>query len=115
MSAVRFTRLPVGATQSSSSCYTAHLMDPSQPASYFLAWSPTAKVVTGYVWSREDFPWLGIWEENNNRTHTPWLGRTQTRGMELEGRFTGAHRVRFRRAPGGTIHVLAVENRSQAC
>ena len=39
----------------------------------------------------------------------------------LEGKFTGAHRlrvgdwrVRFRRGPGGTIHVLAVENRGEA-
>lgn len=39
----------------------------------------------------------------------------------LEGRFTGAHRlrvgdwrVRFRRVPGDTIHVLAVENRGEA-
>jgi mRNA-degrading endonuclease RelE of RelBE toxin-antitoxin system len=39
----------------------------------------------------------------------------------LEGKFSGTHRlrvgnwrVRFRRAAGGTIHVLAVENRGQA-
>ena len=39
----------------------------------------------------------------------------------LEGGFTGAHRlrvgdwrVRFRRVPGGTIYVLAVENRGEA-
>ena len=39
----------------------------------------------------------------------------------LEGKFTGAHRlrigdwrVRFRRVRGGTIHVLAVENRGEA-
>jgi mRNA interferase RelE/StbE len=39
----------------------------------------------------------------------------------LEGRFTGAHRmrvgdwrVRFRRVSGDTIHVLAVENRGEA-
>lgn len=39
----------------------------------------------------------------------------------LEGKFTGAHRlrvgdwrVRFRRVSGDTIHVLAVENRGEA-
>ena len=39
----------------------------------------------------------------------------------LEGKFTGVHRlrvgdwrVRFRRVPGGAIHVLAVENRGEA-
>ena len=67
----------------SSSGYTAHLMDPANAASFFLAWSPTHKILIGYVWKREDFPWLGIWEENHSRTHTPWLGRTMTRGMEF--------------------------------
>jgi hypothetical protein len=66
-----------------SSGYTAHLMDPASATSHFVAWSPTANVAMGYVWQREDFPWLGIWEENNCRTHTPWLGRTRTRGMEF--------------------------------
>ncbi|MES1257419.1 MAG: hypothetical protein ABUS51_03280 [Acidobacteriota bacterium] len=69
--------------EASSAGYTAHLMDPGSPEAFFLAWSPTARVVTGYVWKREDFPWLGIWEENNSRAHTPWLGHTQTRGMEF--------------------------------
>jgi len=39
----------------------------------------------------------------------------------LEGKFSGTHRlrigdwrVRFRRVKGGTIHVLAVENRGEA-
>ena len=39
----------------------------------------------------------------------------------LEGKFTGAHRlrvgdwrVRFRRVSGDTVHVLAVENRGEA-
>ena len=39
----------------------------------------------------------------------------------LEGKFSGTHRlrvgdwrIRFRRVPGGAIHVLAVENRGAA-
>jgi hypothetical protein len=75
--------LRVYPAEASSSGYTAHLMDPSLPAAHFVAWSPTAKVAFGYVWNREEFPWLGIWEENCSRTHTPWLGRTRTRGMEF--------------------------------
>jgi hypothetical protein len=70
-------------SEESSSAYTAHLMDPDQEQAYFLAWSPGAKIVTGYAWNRADFPWLGIWEENSLRTHTPWNGHTQTRGMEF--------------------------------
>jgi hypothetical protein len=75
--------LRVYTSEESSAGYTAHLMDPRHPQAHFVAWSPSHQVVTGYVWKRDDFPWLGIWEENESRTHTPWLGRTQTRGMEF--------------------------------
>ena len=70
------------AVQSSAS-FTTHLLDPDQAEAFFTAWSPESNVAISYVWKRADFPWLGIWEENRNRTHSPWLGRTQTRGMEF--------------------------------
>jgi hypothetical protein len=63
--------------------YTAYLMDPSQEEASFHAWSPTLKTGFGYSWKRADFPWMGIWRENRGRTHTPWLGRTVTQGMEF--------------------------------
>ena len=31
----------------------------------------------------QDFPWLGIWEENASRPAAPWNGATLTRGMEF--------------------------------
>jgi hypothetical protein len=67
----------------SSSSFTTHLMDPKAENAWFVAWSPESNVALGYVWSRADFPWLGIWEENCNRPHAPWLGRTKTQGMEF--------------------------------
>jgi hypothetical protein len=66
-----------------STAYTAHLMNPAQPTAVFVAFSPAAHLALGYVWKRPDFPWLGIWEENLSRTHTPWNGRALTRGMEF--------------------------------
>lgn len=63
--------------------YTAHLMDPKQNRAWFFARSPDSGVCTGYVWDREDFPWLGIWEENHGRTEAPWGGRTVACGMEF--------------------------------
>lgn len=63
--------------------YTAHLMDPSREDAYFLAWSPSSKLLFGYQWNRQDFPWIGIWEENRSRTGPPWNGQTITRGMEF--------------------------------
>jgi len=66
-----------------SSAYTAHLMDVNEPAAFFVAFSPAARMAFGYVWTRSDFPWMGIWEENHSRTAAPWNGRTLTRGMEF--------------------------------
>ena len=73
----RFTDAPA------STAYTAHLMNPARPTAFFVAFSPTARLALGYVWKRSDFPWLGIWEENLSRMHTPWDGRALTRGMEF--------------------------------
>ena len=66
-----------------SGAYTAHLMDPAVADAYFVAFSPTHRLSFGYVWARQDFPWMGIWEENRSRSHSPWNGRTVTRGMEF--------------------------------
>ena len=72
-----FTEEPV------SGGFTAHLMDPAGEQAYFLAWSPASKVLFGYVWRREDFPWLARWEENHLRTQPPWNGQGLACGMEF--------------------------------
>jgi hypothetical protein len=66
-----------------SSAFTAHLMDPARDEAFFLAFSPAAHLVFGYVWKQADFPWMGIWEENRSRVHAPWNGKTLARGMEF--------------------------------
>jgi hypothetical protein len=66
-----------------STAYTAHLMDPARDDAFFVAFSPEHRLAFGYVWRRQDFPWMGIWEENHSRPHRPWDGRTLTRGMEF--------------------------------
>jgi len=72
-----FTNRPV------SGAFTTHLMDPARETALFSAWSPTHRFAFGYVWKRQDFPWLGIWEENYSRRSAPWNGVTLTRGMEF--------------------------------
>ena len=67
----------------SSSAYTAHLMDPAHRHAFFVAFSPEFELAFGYVWPRDAFPWLGIWEENVSRAQPPWHGQTLTRGMEF--------------------------------
>ena len=69
-----------------SSAFTAHLMDPARDDAFFLAFSPAAKLVFGYVWKQADFPWMGIWEENRSRVHAPWNGKTVARAWSLEFR-----------------------------
>jgi len=59
------------------------LMDPHRDQAFFFAYSPKSKLLFGYVWNRADFPWLGVWQENNGRAQPPWGGRTMTRGMEF--------------------------------
>jgi hypothetical protein len=66
-----------------SSAYTAHQMDPLQEHAHFIAFSPEARLVFGYVWRRADFPWMGIWEENHARPAAPWNSTTLTCGMEF--------------------------------
>jgi hypothetical protein len=58
-------------------------MDPDSALAYFVAYSPALGLAFGYGWRREDFPWLGIWEENHSRVQPPWNGRALTRGMEF--------------------------------
>lgn len=72
-----FTNAPV------SGGFSTHLMDPQRDQAFFVAYSPSRRVLVGYAWTRSDFPWLGIWEENHSRHHLPWSGGALTRGMEF--------------------------------
>jgi hypothetical protein len=66
-----------------SGAFTTHLINPAIEQAFFSAFNPESRTLFGYVWSRKDFPWLGIWEENYCRQQPPWNGRTLTRGMEF--------------------------------
>jgi hypothetical protein len=63
--------------------FSTHLMDLSREQAFFMAWSPTTRVLFGYVWQRGDFPWLARWEEHRLRKERPWNGNTITCGMEF--------------------------------
>jgi hypothetical protein len=72
-----YTKAPV------SGGFTTHLMDPTREQVFFVAWSPSTKVLFGYVWKRKDFPWMARWEEHRLRTQPPWNGRAIACGMEF--------------------------------
>lgn len=62
--------------------YTAHLMT-QQLHAFFTVFSPSTKVAVGYVWRQQDFPWMGIWEENCSRVAPPWNSKAITLAMEF--------------------------------
>jgi hypothetical protein len=81
---VEFASVPhVFTPAAKSSAFSAHLMDPASPQAFFSARHPGLGLEFGYRWSRADFPWLGIWEENHSRLAAPWNGQTLARGMEF--------------------------------
>jgi hypothetical protein len=51
------------------------LVDPSSEHGYFVAWNPRLRLLIGYVFSRQEFPWVNVWESTN--------AERQTRGMEF--------------------------------
>src|SRR5581483_3815895 len=63
--------------------FTTQLMDPAREWAWFTAMNPRLGLLMGYLWRREDFPWMGLWEENFSRDFAPWHSKTLARGMEF--------------------------------
>lgn len=80
-----------------SSDYHAHLLTKGEVK----VTNPRMKLRIGYEWNLQDFPWLGIWEENCERSFAPWNGRTVTWGIEFGA--SPYPEYRFRRATRGLM------------
>lgn len=63
--------------------YTAQLLDPSREIGFVSACNPKRQLLVVYAFRRADFPWVGNWEEHNNRTSPPWRKKTVCRGLEF--------------------------------
>ncbi len=63
--------------------YTAHLLDPALQTAFIAVCNPRLRLLLLYVFDRNDFPWVGNWEESHNRVHAPWSGREFCRGFEF--------------------------------
>ena len=63
--------------------YTAHLLDPAAETVFIAVCNPRLRLLVLYLFNREDFPWVGNWEESYSRTHVPWNGREFCRGFEF--------------------------------
>jgi len=63
--------------------YTAQMLAPNLDIAFISACNPRQRLLVVYAFRRADFPWVGNWEEHNNRTAAPWKGRTFCRGIEF--------------------------------
>ena len=59
------------------------LLDVDRAIQFVAALNWRLGLVSGYLFRREDFPWIAVWEENCAREYEPWKGTTQARGMEF--------------------------------
>lgn len=59
------------------------LLDVDREIQFVAALNWRLGIVSGYLFRREDFPWVAAWEENCAREYEPWRGTTQARGMEF--------------------------------
>jgi hypothetical protein len=71
--------LRIQSTASRSAGVTCHVVEEGS----FEAFHPPTRLLFGYRWKREDFPWISLWEENRSRTFAPWNGKAITRGVEF--------------------------------
>ena len=63
--------------------YTAHLLDPTLKTVFIAVSNPRLRFSVLYVFNRNEFPWVGNWEESYSRIHVPWNGREFCRGFEF--------------------------------
>ncbi len=59
------------------------LLDPSRDLEFVSALNTEYRQLVVYVFRRQDFPWLAVWEQNRSQRQPPWNGETRTRGMEF--------------------------------
>lgn len=59
------------------------LVDPRRDWGYVCGLNTKHRLLIGYCFRREDFPWVAVWEENRAISAAPWQKRTEARGLEF--------------------------------
>jgi hypothetical protein len=79
-------------------------LETNREQEFIVAVNRASRLGIGYCFRRRDFPWMTVWEENQARQETPWLGKVQARGMEFGTTPLplGKHETRERRSRFGT-------------
>ena len=71
-------------------------IDPDREHGFVAALDRKHHLLLGYSFSRHDFPWVAVWEENRARRDAPWNGHTLARGLEFgSSPFPGLRRESF--------------------
>jgi len=78
------------------------LLDPRSALGYVAAVNLRHRLLIGYCFNRNDFPWVAVWEENRAIEGPPWKKRTETRGLEFGT--TALPVTRHENASMGTLH-----------
>ncbi len=63
--------------------YTAHLLNPELTTAFIAVCNRRLRLLVLYVFDRNEYPWVGNWEESYSRAHVPWKGREFCRGFEF--------------------------------
>ena len=53
------------------------------PHSFAAVQNHRLNMIAGYLFDRNRFPWIALWEENRARQYAPWNGNTRARGVEF--------------------------------
>ena len=77
---VDLRRYPRGTKNSD---FTVSLARTESKWAYFTAINVKKGLLVGYIWPRNEWPWIANWEESHARTAKPWLGKAVARGTEF--------------------------------
>ncbi|GAI96926.1 unnamed protein product, partial [marine sediment metagenome] len=61
--------------------YRAWLMDQERTHTWFTMYNRDYNLLIGYVFSKEENPWIGDWQENGLKKHVPWKGEAVAWGL----------------------------------
>ena len=74
------------------------LLDPAREVEFVSGVNTKHRLLLAYVFQRQDFPWVMVWEENRRIQDPPWSGKEMTRGMEFGNtRIPGTMQAYFKR------------------
>lgn len=63
--------------------YRAWFMDPERTHTWFTMYNKEFSLLIGYIFSKEENPWIGDWQENGFKKHAPWDGKAVAWGLEV--------------------------------